>query len=145
MNTATAAQETAAAPVLTTISIPPVNAYWPGQGGKFRGIVRGVDGARDYLLIEHVIELPVGNWQSAIDAAAAVEADEHKDFSLPNRAESALLYANAKDEHETDNWYWTSEPNGSDYAWLQHFYDGYQSYWHQDFNYRACAVRRIPI
>lgn len=146
MNTATAAVESIAA-VLTTIAIPPVNAYWPGQGGKFRGIVRGEAGQRDYLLIEHVDELPEGTWQASIDAAAAVEGDGHIDFSLPNRAESALLYANAKDEHNDDDWYWTSEQHAekSGWAWVQHFYRGSQDRNHKCYDYRARAVRRIPI
>jgi hypothetical protein len=133
--------------VLTSISIPPVGAYWPGQGGKFRGICRGQSGQSDYLLIEHVDELPVGNWQSAIKAAAAIEVDGHNDFSLPNRSESALLYANAKDEHLTDDWYWTSEQHASDpdYAWLQVFSYGFQDFYRKDDYYRARAVRRIPI
>jgi len=146
MNTATAATQEAAA-VLTTISVPPVNAYWPEQGGKFRGIVRGQDGQRDYLLIEHVDELPQGNWKNSLAAAAAIEADGHKDFGLPNRVESALLYANAKDEHLTDDWYWTSVQHAelSSYAWVQRFLNGLQGYYRKDNVYRARAVRRIPI
>lgn len=147
MNSATATVQSIAAAVLTTIAIPPINAYWTGRGGKFRGIVRGETGQRDYLLIEHVDELPIGDWKSSIEAAAGVEVDGHKDFSLPNRAESALLYANAKDEHEDDDWYWTSEQHAelSDWAWLQDFNDGYQYLTHECNDYRARAVRRIPI
>lgn len=131
MNTAIA--EAPATAVFTTISIPPVNSHWPGQGGKFRGIVRGEAGQGDYLLIEHVDELPHGNWQAAKDAAAALEVDGHKDFTLPTCAEAAQLYANAKDEHETDDWYWTSEPLGASYAWVQLFSNGYQSWDFQNF------------
>lgn len=145
MNTATV--ETVAAAVFTAISIPPVNAYWPNQGGKFRGIVRGEAGQRDYLLIEHVDELPVADWKTSITNAAAVEADGHKDFSLPNRAEAALLYANAKDDHETDDWYWTSE-QPAEYpscAWMQNFSRGSQGWDLLRDACRARAVRRIVI
>lgn len=136
-----------AAVVLTGISIPRVGAYWPGQGGKFRGICRGIDGQPDYLLIEHVEELPIANWKDSIANAAAVEVDGHKDFSLPNRAESALLYANAKDEHLTDDWYWSCAQHASypGHAWIQHFEGGGQGWDPKGRHTRARAVRRIVI
>ena len=148
MNTnAAIAHAAIAAAVFTTISIPPINSYWPSQGGKFRGIVRGEAGQRDYFLIEHVDELPEGNWQACMDVAAALEVEGHKDFTIPNRVESAQLYANAKDEHNQDDWHWTSAQPAEDpsYAWIQHFSDGSQSNDHKDYDYRARAVRRVPI
>lgn len=131
---------------LSTISIPRIGELWPGQGGKFIGICRGRDGAPDYLLIEHAEELPSGNWQACKDAAAALEVEGHKDFSLPDRAESALLYANAKDDHQRD-WYWTSEEHASDsdYAWGQYFSFGGQGSDHKGGFSRARAVRRVVI
>lgn len=135
-----------AASGLISIAIPKVGEHWPGQGGRFRGIARGENGQPDYLLIEHDEELPVGTWDKAVEAAKAVEADGHKDFSLPNRAEAALLYANAKDAHEPD-WYWTSEQHASDpsFAWFTYFYYGGQDYYPKGNSTRARAVRRIPI
>lgn len=144
MNTAAPA---VAAAVLFTASFPKVGDYWPGQGGKFRGICKGAEGQPDYFLIEHDEELPIANWQDSVNNAVALEIDGHKDFSLPNRAEAALLYANAKAEHLTDDWYWTSEQHASDpgYAWLQGFGYGCQYGGREDRDGRARAVRRVAI
>ena len=38
-------------PALASVDIPRVGEVWPGQGGKYAGIVRGENGARDYRLI----------------------------------------------------------------------------------------------
>lgn len=136
-----------AIPGLITAAFPKVGEYWPDQGGKFRGICKGADGQPDYFLIEHDLELPIANWQDSLNAAAAIECDGHKDFSLPNRAEAALLYANAKAEHLTDDWYWTSEQHASypTCAWMQEFSNGYQASFPKGYDYRARAVRRKPI
>lgn len=130
---------------LTTAAFPRIGEYWAGQGGKFRGICKGADGP-DYFLIEHDEELPVGPWDKAIEAAKAVTADGHTDFSLPTRAEAALCYATAKDEHEED-WYWTSEQRASfaSFAWGTYFGDGYQYGLRKVTSYRARAVRRTPL
>lgn len=44
-------------------------------------------------------------------------------------------------------WYWTSTQHESnpDYAWCQGFATGYQYDGRKGFNYRARAVRRLPI
>jgi len=46
-----------------------------------------------------------------------------------------------------ERWYWSSTKHASDsvYAWGQGFYDGYQGYNGVSDDYRARAVRRLPI
>ncbi|MBX9756303.1 MAG: DUF1566 domain-containing protein [Pseudomonadaceae bacterium] len=39
------------APSLPAGAVPPLGANWPGQGGVNAGLMRGLDGARDYYLI----------------------------------------------------------------------------------------------
>jgi hypothetical protein len=49
-----------------------------------------------------------------------------------------------KDEFKAD-WYWTCEQYGSDNAWMQSFYDGFQDYDGRYYSYRARAVRRFVL
>jgi len=44
------------APALPAGAVPALGAYWPGQGGVNAGLMRGLDGARDYYLI-----VPIGD------------------------------------------------------------------------------------
>lgn len=63
---------------------------------------------------------------------------------LPTRVEQSLIYAKHKDLFH-DEVYWSCTENGAGYAWVQSFNDGNQDYDHNDFDYRAVAVRRLPI
>ena len=126
--------------------LPRLGAPWIGQGGGFAGLVRGQNGAPDYLLIlgpEHDEEL---NWQAAMDWATGLEIEGHQDFSLPTRAEQAVLFGNAREEFKRDG-YWSCEQpaENADYAWMQLFYDGSQGYGHKVNEWRARAVRRLII
>lgn len=143
MNTAVATND---APLLDTpVYLPALNTYWPGQGGIFRGLKPNPAGGADLAVIEHRDRSDGKPWKDQVAWAAALEADGHKDFALPDRPTAALLYAVAKGEHEAD-WYWTSEPHGSDGAWYQYFSYGGQGWLHQSLNFiRGCAVRSFPI
>jgi hypothetical protein len=63
---------------------------------------------------------------------------------LPDRCESALLFATMKDEFK-EAWYWTGEQCGSNNAWVQLFSLGDQYYYNRSGSYRARAVRRLKI
>jgi hypothetical protein len=65
---------------------------------------------------------------------------------LPDRCESALLFATMKDEFSPE-WYWSRAQHAADsgYAWLQHFGTGSQSYDPKSYEGRARAVRRLEI
>lgn len=80
------------------------------------------------------------NWEAAKKWAAEQGGE------LPNRVESALLFATAKEQFQ-DEWYWTREQHAaySSNAWYQDFLSGYQL-----LNYTSCegsarAVRRLFI
>ncbi len=131
---------------LTIANLPRIGSAWPDQGGIFAGLVRGQEGAADYLLIlgpERESEL---GWQAAIDWAAGLDIDGHRDFSLPTRAEQAVLFGNLRDQFESD-WYWSCEQlaASADYAWRQLFGSGGQLYWLKGYDHRARAVRRLTI
>ena len=141
MNTAT---ETIAAAVFASISIPPIGVVWPSQGGTFEALMKGEDGKPDYALILHTEHAADAAWKAQTEWAADIDVDGHKDFTLPTRRELNALRANAKDKFNND-WYWSAEPNGSDYAWCQGFLIGGQYWCRQSYGNRACAVRRVPI
>ncbi len=131
---------------LTMAELPRIGEPWPGSGGIFAGLMRGRDGAADYLLIlgpEKEMESP---WQDAMDWAAGLVENDHADFVLPTRAEQAALFGNLRDQFKRD-WYWSCEQHAtlSAYAWLQHFGYGNQNNYLKSHYYRARAVRRLVI
>ena len=131
---------------LRHISVPPLGHAWSGHGGIFTGLVRGGhDGQPDHLVITGPAIEPMP-WAKAMEAAAAIEVDGHKDFTLPFRRELALQYANIPEEFEKE-WYWSCEQHAADagWAWVQNFDYGNQSYDPKSFGSRARAVRRIKI
>jgi hypothetical protein len=153
-----AASAIVATPVITADPAPPpaaptlplVGEPWPGQGGTFVGVVRSADGTRNCALIVAEAEPPqLLNWDDSMAWAQAVEADGHKDFTLPTREESPLLYAvlgaPAGSRQVVKGWHWTSTQYSDDYAYLQYFGYGYQGYDVKSFKAEARAVRRLPL
>lgn len=90
----------------------------------------------------HLILMPDSQepltWQEAMDWADELGGE------LPNRVESALLFATQKAEFE-EAWYWTREFYSDASAWVQDFGYGFQSSLHKDTNGRARAVRRLVL
>lgn len=126
--------------------LPRIGEVWPGMGGRFVGIVRGQNGAPDYLLIlshESTDEL---NWQQAMDWAAGIQIEGHNDYTLPTREDWAVLFGNARDQIEIDG-YWSSTQHaeGAVCAWVQFFNYGNQGYDRKVNEWRAHAVRRLII
>lgn len=118
-----------------TISPPELN-----HGERWLGAVVSVDGKK----CEHIILLPGEaeriNWKDAMAWAASIGGE------LPDRTESALLFATMKDEFKPE-WYWTNEERAAvpGYAWMQGFDDGGQDYYRKSDQFRARAVRRLKI
>ena len=109
------------------------------HGERYAGtIVR--PGERGYHIIDTGIDAEDLSWRDAMDWATEQGGE------LPDRVESALLFATAG-EHFEDAAYWTRELYASDsaYAWGQHFTYGDQSYWLTDDKLRARPVRRLPL
>lgn len=128
-----------------TIYVPRIGAIWPGQGGIFTGLARGRDGRPDYLLITGP-KIDAMPWQQAVDAASAIEAEGHKDFSLPFRHEQALQFANVPGEFEKE-WYFSGEDHATSprFVCTHNFDNGSQGCDHKSALYRARTVRRILI
>ncbi len=109
-------------------------------GERYIGTIISADGSRNH----HIILLPGEQnnvkWQAAMDWAASIGGE------LPDRCESALLFATMKDEFESE-WYWLREQHVSysDYAWFQNFTSGNQSYSRKNDKLSARAVRRLII
>ena len=109
-------------------------------GEKYVGAIISADGSRNH----HIILLPGAvsgmTWNAAKEWAASIGG------VLPDRVESALLFATMKDEFE-EECYWTREAYASvsGSAWCQYFYHGGQTYDAINGKLRARAVRRLPI
>lgn len=130
---------------LQTINVPPIGSVWSGQGGIFTGLARSHNGQPDCLIITGP-EIEATTWEKSKAAAATLEIDGHKDFSLPFRTEQSLQFANVPELFEKE-WYWSCEQHAdnADWAWMQYFDYGYQSLSLKDGHCRARAVRRLII
>lgn len=117
------------------------------DGEIYVGAIISADGSRNH----HLILLPESAenlvWKDAIAWAESIGGE------LPDRVESALLFAHVKDQFDQkkdqfdQKWYWTREQHAADslFAWVQSFSYGYQ---HDIYKYnqlRARAVRRVLI
>jgi len=127
-------------------AVPRIGAIWSGQGGVYAGLCRGIGESPDYHLFVHADERDAISWQSAINWAKTLQADGHQNFALPTRKEQAVLFGNVPELFRKE-WYWSCEQHAesSSYAWLQCFYDGYQSFSPKVNGCRARAVRRLVI
>ena len=118
-----------------TINFPTLNA-----GEQYIGCIISANGNKR----EHVILLPdereETTWQSAMDWASSIGG------SLPDRIESAMLFATMKDQFK-EEWYWTCDQyaHNDSYAWVQYFNYGNQGNGRKSYEYRARAVRRLSV
>ena len=110
------------------------------EGEHYAGIILGKEAGPSHHLILLPGESEVINWASALSWAKSVGGE------LPTRREQSLLYANLKDQFKPTG-YWSSEQHAeyADYAWVQYFYDGFQSDSLKGIEWRARAVRRLII
>ena len=142
----TGAEGEAPVPTATTSQPPRIGQYWHGQGGIYGGMARGLDGQDDYpLILATCAPEQEFKWQAALNHAKTIEADGHKDFTVPSRWESALLYANLQDQFDTSYWYWTSTQNGEYDAFNQDFDHGSQYIHGKDYERRCRFVRRASV
>jgi len=114
------------------IQIPPL-----AEGEVYIGAIGNKTGD-----VEHIILLPGDNdgatWQAQMDWAKSLGGD------LPNRIEQVMLWSAHRDLFQKE-WYWSNELDEDGWAWCQDFTRGYQSYGGQYGEFRARAVRRLPI
>ena len=111
------------------------------EGEHYAGIILGKEPGTSHhlILLPHEPEDEM-NWTNALKWATSVGGE------LPTRREHSLLFANLKDQFKPTG-YWSSEQpaENADYAWMQYFNNGYQSYYRKDNEWRARAVRRLII
>lgn len=109
-------------------------------GEHYAGIILGKDGEPDHHLVLLPGDAESVNWGQAKEFAAKAGGE------LPTRREQSLLFANLKEQFQP-RWYWSGEQHvsDSDFAWVQSFDDGGQSYYHKGGDFRARAIRRVVI
>lgn len=124
-----------------TSTLFPITINQPSlsDGEKFVGIIISADGSRKHALILLPGEFQ-GAWKESLAWAESMGGE------LPDRIESALLFATMKDEFKPE-WHWTREQHAadSDYAWSQGFAGGDQGSYYTYDKFRARAVRRLEL
>ena len=131
-------QEPAAAEPAAAIAIPAIGSRI--RGGIYAGLSRGEDGAPDaHIILLDDVPSEKLNWADAVKWAEG----PGNGARLPTRFESALLYANVRDQLVTDEWHWTGTQYSAGNAWMQNFGNGTQSYYDKNDTGRARAVRRL--
>ena len=112
---------------------------WGEHGSLLEGASDEWDGhANTHAIMQHEGDFP------AAEAAINTFVDGHRDFYLPSKRESALLYANLP-EHFEKVWHWTSTQVSASYAAIQDFSDGGQLSYGEDVELRVRVVRRLTI
>jgi len=129
------AQAKLAASYPITLNLPELKA-----DERYIGAIVSADGSKRHHLILLPGEREKIDWPDAKEWAASIGGE------LPDRTESALLFATMKDYFEPE-WYWTREQHAStsDYAWGQLFDYGDRTYYNTGSKLRARAVRRLPL
>ena len=132
----------ASAPVQAAVAtlMPRIGDPWPGIDGVYAGIARGEDGQADHhLVLLNAKPSARMEWKAALEWAKTVDGE------VPTRFESALLYANVRDQLDTSQYHWTSTQSSGASAWSQYFDYGYQSDCGQASYLFVRAVRRLPL
>ena len=78
-------------------------------------------------------------------AVLALDLEGHTDWYLPAAAELRALQATVPELFEKRGWYWSSTPFSRLYAWCQDFEYGSSYHYVKYYEFRARAVRRIPL
>ena len=94
----------------------------------------------------HLVMLP---GHAILNHAAATSWAKERGGELPNRVDALVICENPKTRKAigSNGWMWTSQTyvHYDAYAWIQSFSHGVQYDGRKDFNYRARAVRRVPL
>lgn len=118
---------------------------------------KAVEGANSYFDGLTNTEAMAAAGSKLAEKVRALRIGDYDDWYLPARQEALIIKGNEAaagklfqpggTEAFERRWYWTSTQSAADpdYAWLQDFYGGGQSYGYEDGSYRARAVRRMPV
>lgn len=108
------------------------------DGEKYAGITIYEDKPAHLFLLPG--DMDDAKWADAVTWAKKQGGD------LPTRFDLLVLFKNLKSEFKPECYWSGEEPAGdSAYAWYQYFNDGGQDTWRKDYEFRARAVRRVPI
>jgi hypothetical protein len=119
----------------------PVTPPLLNDGEIYVGAIISADVSKNH----HIILLPGESddveWEDAMEWAASIGGE------LPDRCESALLFATMKEDEFKPEWYWLREHHAtiSSLAWCQIFSCGSQDVSNESNELRARAVRRVEI
>jgi hypothetical protein len=127
-------------PAASAALTPPPQAIPIAQPGEHYAGLAFVDGKPSHHLFL-LDAKPTGDltWAAAQAWAKSIDA------SLPTRFESALLYANLRDQFDQNRWHWTDTQSSAADAWYQDFYYGGQYAGGKSGEFLARAVRRLEI
>ena len=141
-NAGPATNSQARADVARAVKAPAIGARWPGHEGVYAGVSRGEDGQADAHLV-----LLDAKPDTDLKWAEGVQWGESlgDGARLPTRFESALLYANLRDQIDTSAWHWTGSQYSASHAFGQGFYYGGQHYYDKEYEGRCRAVRRFVL
>lgn len=116
------------------------------QGCTYAGVMRGLEGAPDYLLLAGPEMDGAASWDDSDKWAKGLVVEGCNDLTLPLRREQSLLFANVPELFQKEG-YWSSEVHAacSGLAWAQGFDNGLQDRWGRNGSFRARSVRRIPL
>lgn len=111
------------------------------DGGIYMGVVRGENGEPDYRLVD------LGEAPESLAWEAAKKWAAEKGGSLPTCREQSVMFGNRGEGQYAPTWYWSCEQSAGfeACAWIQYFDHGTQFHAHKDNDFRARAVRRVPI
>lgn len=152
---------------------PALGEIWPGQGGRYVGILPALgDRPAQYMIAsDQEAKLTWGPYSevdgagSRHDGRANTKAllaaggkdfpaarwcadaliERHADFHLPSQAELFLASLYAPQVFSKDSWYWSSTQVDRHNAFVQHFANGI-SYWNfKGYECRVRAVRWIQL
>jgi hypothetical protein len=117
-----------------------IGEYFAPAAGVYAGISRGEDSQPDghiFLLADKPRKM---DWAAAVKWAESLGNGAR----LPSKSESALIYANLKDQVD-EEWHWTGTQYSDGSAWYQYFTNGYQDSYLKTYEGRARAVRRLIL
>ena len=121
----------------TPAAVPTPATAQPGE--RYAGIAFENGQPSHHLFLLDAKPRRALNWVAAKEWAASIGA------SLPTRFESALLYANLRDQFDTLKWHWTATQYGGSGAFIQYFDGGTQTCNDQSDTFLVRAVRRLPL
>jgi hypothetical protein len=163
----------AAAATVLKLGLPRLGTVWPGQGGRFAGLIIGDDGQPNYAEVAADLKhWPKGAWSprtrltgaeseydgmantramaaagnEAAKQALAARIDGHNDFYIAARFEERLVQLNRAAPGHT-GWAWSSTQDRAYVvcAWAQSFDVGFQGVHFKVYELPFVLVRRVPI